>query len=218
MPLRLLVRLALFTALVPGLALARPAAVDPRAMSADEYKVYRDYQSALKDPRVQKMPAPKRLPAIARNFHLPETKLERIVAVGEKSADGLVKANEAAARAALERSPLAGRISSVELVDQLGRVVAYVSWKNLDKARLPQEASHVAKTVVQAAPLVSIVAVWSCMGTTKTFTAKIRASAAEHIDEARIEDFAATRYLRLFEDVHDLFTGRPPEDASGCGG
>lgn len=214
---RLFTRLAFVAGAAATLLVMRPALADPGAMSADEYKLYREYQAALEDPRVVKMKASRRLPAIARNFGVNRHKLQRVVTKGEKSAEGLVAENQAAVKAALAKSKVAAKIASVELVDQSGVVIAYVSWTG-DKDRLPQEASYVAKAVAEASPLVSIVALWSCMGRTKVFTAKIRTSAAERIKASRIEDFAATRYLRLFEDVHNLFEGQAPADAAGCGG
>ena len=214
---RVLVFLAASVVLFHAAVPARALAVEPDAMSADEYKLYREYQAALEDERVKKIKPKRRMRAIARNFGVPLRKLKRVVKKGEQLADGLVAANQKAATEALKSHPKIGDlITSVELVDQAGTVVAYVSWKNGDKERLAQEASYVAHTIAEAAPIAHLVAMWSCAGTVKVFTAKIRSSAAQRIRAERVEDFAATRYLRLFEDVHDAFKGNPPEDQKGC--
>lgn len=195
-----------------------PALAADGTMSAKTYKLYRDYQDALNDPRVKKIRPRHRLRAIARNFGVSVRALKRAIAAGDRYADGLVKREEAAAKAALAKTPIGAAVASVQLVDQDGVVVAYVSWNTKGEKHLAQEASYIAQAVAKAAPITTFVALWSCMGTTKVFTAKIRRSAADFIRPARIEDFAVTRYLKLFDDVHDAFKGSPPTDTKGCGG
>ncbi|RMG11105.1 MAG: hypothetical protein D6729_18490 [Deltaproteobacteria bacterium] len=214
---RFLTLLALCLSLLAAAAPKSLLAVEPDAMSADEYKLYREYQAALEDERVKKIKPKRRMRAIARNFGVPLKKLARVVKKGEQVADGLVEANQAAALKALKSHPKVGSlIRDLELVDQGGVVVAYVNWVNSDKDRLAQEAAYVARIVAEAAPVAHLLALWSCNGTVKVFTAKIRSSAAARIREERVEDFAATRYLRLFEDVHNAFAGNPPKDQKGC--
>lgn len=202
--------------LVGGTAAAESALANG-LMTAEEYRLYREYQAALRDPRVERLSEQRRVPAIARNFGIPVPRLREVIAKGDAHADDQVGQQETAARTALEESPVRGRVRSVELVDNRGIVVAYVGWRTTDADTLVQEAAHVAKAVSDAAPVADLVAVWACMGSRKVFTARIQTSAAARINASRIEDFAETRYIRLFEDVRNRFAGEAPEDDSGCG-
>ena len=44
----------------------------------------------------------------------------------------------------------------------------------------------------------------------KVFDAKISADAASRFNQERIAMFARARYIRVFEDVHNAYTGTPP--------
>lgn len=211
--LRVLAALAIVALAAPPL----PASADAASMTAAQYKLYRDYQAALKDPRVKRIRPRHRLFAIARNFGVSRRKLERAIRRGKKYADQAIATQQAAAKAALSKTPVGKQIASLQLVDQEGVVIAYVSWKTSKKGQIPYEASYVAAAVAKAAPVTTMVALWSCMGTTKVFTAKIRRSAADLIEQSEVKDFAVTRYMKLFEDVHDAFKGQPPADTAGCG-
>jgi len=211
---RLLLSLV-FVALV-SLAPARAAWAGPGDMSADEYRTYRAYQAALEDPRVVKMKPARRLGAIAKNFKISVKALKAIITKGEAHAEGLVAENQAALEAALKESKVSAQVSFVELVEQKGTVIAYLAWKNADSARLPQEAAYLAEAAAQAAPLVEVFAIWSCTGPLKVFSAKITGRSAGRIKATRVEDFAATRYMRLFEDVHNRHAGSAPPDSKGC--
>ncbi|MDF1562165.1 MAG: hypothetical protein P1V51_03930 [Deltaproteobacteria bacterium] len=196
---------------IGGVARAESEGVDPAAMTAKEYKLYKDYLNALEDPRVQKMKAAQRLPRIARNFGVTTPELKKAVTKGEKSAEGLVAANQADAEKALKASEVGGQITSIELVEVDGTIVGYVSWNAAQKERLTHDAVYLAQAISESAPLTNVWAMWACMGKKKVWTGMIRPSAANRIDAARIEDFAQTRYLRLFEEVHNFFEGTPPE-------
>ncbi|MFN7135864.1 MAG: hypothetical protein ACK4N5_27615, partial [Myxococcales bacterium] len=86
------------------LALSLTCAVtDARAedlgMTVEEFKLWREYKDALEDERVKKMPENKRLPAIAKNFKVPEKKLAAAVEKGEQHGAEIGKKAEAAIRA-----------------------------------------------------------------------------------------------------------------------
>ena len=106
---------------------------------------------------------------------------------------------------------MARRADGIDVARSCGRVGAYGSGKGTRQANRAKEAAYVAKAISEASPLTNTLGMWSWMGRKKVFTAKIRASIGRNINEARIEDFAETRYLRYFEDVHNVFEGRPPE-------
>jgi len=184
---------------------------DPGAMTAKEYKLWVDYKNALEDPVVKKFRPKQRLPKIARNFRVKLKVLKHAIAKGEKFGAGLVAENQAGAEKSLRASKVGAQITSVELVEVDGVVIGYVSWNAKDKDRLTQDATYLAQSIAAAAPLTDTWAMWACMGKTKVWTGMIRPSAAARINLGRVEDFAQTRYLRLFEDVHNRFEGRVPE-------
>ena len=185
-------------------------------MNAEDYRLYREYMNALRDPRVEAIPEAQRLRRIAQNFGVPLPRLREVVALGEEIGEGQVERQQAAARAALENTPVKGRVRSVEFVDSRGIVVAYVGWRTTDQDDLVPEAAHIAKSIADSAPVVDLVAMWACMGSRKVFTARIQTSSASRFNVRRIDDFAETRYIRLFEEVRNRFAGDPPEDDIGC--
>ena len=185
-------------------------------MNAEDYKLYREYKSALRDPRVQAIPESRRLGRVARNFSVPQSRLRDVVALGEEIGEEQVRRQQEIALEALENSALKGRIRSVEFVETRGIVVAYVGWRTTEQERIVPEAAHIAKIVADSAPIVELVAMWACMGEYKVFTARIQSSSAARFNVERIDCFAETRYIRLFEEVRNRFSGEPPEDDIGC--
>lgn len=198
--------------LVEG-GLASPLArATPPAVSAGEFKLYKDYLGALTDERVQKMAEAKRLPAIARNFKVAETALRTAVERAEKAGPDVGRQCEAEVRSVADEGPLKGRLTSVQVDDSEAHVVTYVSWKNEDGDLLEEEASWAAIAVSKGAPITSTIALWAVDASTgqKVFEAKISAEAAARFSPARIPMFAQTRYIRIFEDVRNLYKGNPP--------
>lgn len=170
-------------------------------ISAADYKLYKDYQAALTDARVQKIPEARRLSAIAKNFKVPEARLKAAVAAGDAAGDVGKKA-EADLRAALDAA-LAGRIASVSVDATEGLVVTYVTWKNADAGKLEEEAALVASRVAATAPVtstISLAAADSSSGA-NVFQGKIDADNARSIKEDRIPLFAKSRYIKLFDGV-----------------
>jgi hypothetical protein len=206
---RRLVRLALVSA---GLALAAPLArATPPDLTADEFKLYREYQDAATDVRVQKVPEQKRLAVIAKNFKLPEKKLAETVRKGEAAGAGLAAACEAEVKAQLGSTSLNGRVGEVTTDTSHPHVVTYVSWTNEDGGKLEEEAALAALSAAKGAPVTSTVALWATDVTgRKVFEAKISADAAGRFNRERIGMFASARYIKQFEDVKNAYKGAPP--------
>lgn len=186
-------------------------------MEADDYRLYRRYEAALRDPRVEAIPEAHRMRRIARNFDVSLRRLREVVELGDEIAEGQLERQEHTIKEALEETPVKGRVRSIELVERRGIVVAYVGWIATEQDRVVPEAAYIAKAVADAAPVVNLVAMWGCLGRHKVFTARIQTSSASRFRLSRIDDFAETRYIRLFEEVRNRFTGEPPEDNIGCG-
>jgi hypothetical protein len=167
-----------------------------------QFQLYRDYQDALADPRVQKIKPSERLNAIARNFHVKPRELQAAVSVGEQEADRIAAAEIASIKGAFDGTPLAGRVGEVRVDASKGHIIAYVEWLNADPTKLEQEACWAAARAVKAAPLVGTFDLYaqdSAEKQKRVFSALIDADRAENIREDQIVDFASTRYIRLFE-------------------
>ena len=75
---------ALLVTLITALPLA---AAEPIALSRDEFKMYRHYQAAIADPRVQKMKPEVRVSAIARDGKYKLKDLQAVIAKGDEAGD-----------------------------------------------------------------------------------------------------------------------------------
>ncbi len=184
------------------LALALPAQAAEFPMTAEEFVLFRDYQQALTDARVQKMPEKDRLPAIARNFRVSEKKLKEAIEKGAAHGESMGKLAEEASRAALVDTEIGPRIKELRVDTSAGHVVAYVTWSLGSPEAVDREACLVAARVTKANPLASTIKV-DVVGAEqqKVFDALISRVNAGRIKEESIVDFASTRYLKLFEKV-----------------
>lgn len=194
---------------------ALPAfAADPLPLTRDEFKMYKHYQVALADPRVQKMKPEARAAAIAKDAKFKLKDLTAVIAKGDEAGD-LKPVCEKNLKEALEGTELKGRLGKIEadLTEEHG--VAYVQWMNEKPEVLPIEASIAAATAVAACPVVSTVQVWAmdkANPKARVFQGLIGATAAANIKPDKAKDFAVTRYLRLFEKVKNIANG---DDLSG---
>lgn len=180
---------------------AAPARADGVHLTRAQFQLYRDYQDALKDDRVQKLKPEQRLPAIARNFHVKPAQLQEAIALGDKEADRVQADAEAALHQAFSGTPLEGKVAEVKVDARSGHVVASIVWVNGEPGKLDQEACWAAERALRAAPLVGTIALQANdpAKKQKVFSAIIGADRASNIREDQIVDFASTRYVRLFE-------------------
>lgn len=197
--MRLQLRLVMVLAalLVPVLAAAESS------ISRDDFKKYMDTQSALEDPRVQAMPAARRIPEIARvNFKMRapalQAILEKVDAAGGPSA--LSKEGEEAVQKAFEGLDFKARLKEVRVDTGSAHVVTYVRWEAENRDEIPAEAVWLALRASSAAPITSTVHLTAMDADGEdVWIAKIGADRTRHVREDRIGDWAKTRYLRLFE-------------------
>jgi len=196
-PWALIVAAALVLPALPGAARAADFPMTP-----EEFGLWRDYQQALTDARVQKKAEKERLPAIAKNFGVPEKKLKDAVEKGTEHGEKMGKIAEEASRAALADTELAARIKEIRADTSAGHVVTYVTWTVANPEFIDREACLVATRVVKANALASTIKV-DVLGAQgqKVFDALISKVNAGRIKEDSIVDFASTRYLKLFEKV-----------------
>lgn len=192
-------------------------AVEPLAVSEDEFKMYQHYKLALADARVQAMKPEARVAAIAKDAGFKPKELAKAIERGEGAGD--VKAIcEANLKEIFAKGELAGRVGRLEVDASAAHAVAYVQWLNEEPRTLPIEASFAAARAVEACPIASTVTVWAqdkAAPKTRVFQALISASSARRIKADKVKDYAETRYLKLFEKVKNAANGDDLSAESG---
>ncbi|MEW5854424.1 MAG: hypothetical protein AB2A00_36955 [Myxococcota bacterium] len=187
------------------LSLALSAAAD---LTAEDFRIYCGWQGEIAKDENKSLAKDKQLAKVAKLAKVSPKDLKKIVAKGDGaggSCEAIAKDHESRARKALEGTPLAARVESLQLdFDDPTHVVAYVKWKGEQEKRLEEEASLIAWAVGSNAPIVrtlSIRAVDPKDGETALLEGKISAEQMTKIDKARIDSFADARYMKLFDGV-----------------
>ena len=208
-------RLVLLALVLPCAALAAdPATAEAQAtpvdMTQEEFKMFRHWQKAMADPRVEQMKESQKNPAIAKDAGFKLKEMLKAIEKGEAAGD-LKAACIAQVSAAFAAAPmLAGRGAKVEVDTAEPHAVAYVQWNNENLGQLEEEASLAASITAKQCPILSTIQVWAqdkANPTTRVFQALISRSAASKINGERAKDFADTRYIRLFERVKNVAYG-----------
>ncbi len=195
---------AILLSLAPALAFA----AQPIELTRDEFKMFRHWQNAMQDPRVEKIAPEKRNAAIAKDARFKQKEMEAAIAKGEAAGD-LKAICSANLKEALEGA-LAGRVGTIEVDTDEPHAIAYVQWMNENVTQLEEEASLVAANAAKACPIVSTITLWAqdvANPKVRVFQALISEAAASRINIERAKDFADTRYIRLFEDVKNIAKG-----------
>ncbi len=163
---------------------AAPAfASDPFPLTRDEFKIYRHYQDAMADPRVQKMKEAARLPAIARDAHVKLKELQVAVQKGDSAGDLKARCDEGL-KQALAASALKGLTGKVEVDLSEPHGVAYVQWINESPDKLNIEACEAARAALDGCPVVSSIQVYAqdkANPKARVFQGLISATAAANI-------------------------------------
>ena len=209
-------RLSFLLAVLPAVSFA----ATPISMTQDEFKMYRHWQQAMQDPRVQKMKPASQNAAIAKDAHYKLKDMEAAIQKGDAAGD-LKATCEANLKEAFGTGMLAGRIGTIEVDTTEPHAVAYVNWANDNTSQLEEEASFAAATAAEQCPIVSTITVWAvdkANPKTRIFQALISREAAAHIKVDRIKDFADTRFIRLFEGVKNAANGDTVEQGTANNG
>lgn len=194
--------------LMGAVAAAVFAAAPARAQSIDrdDFKTYLETRDALQDERVRAMPEAERIPAIARvNFKMKGPQLQAILdrveaAGGEK---GVADRTKEAIEKALAETALKDRIKEVRVDTSSPHVVTYITWV-ADPKHLEAEAALLAVKAGGADKVASTFFLWAVDANGgDLWRAKIGYDRISRIKEDRIEDWAKTRYVRLFEVDQD---------------
>lgn len=185
---------ALLVASIPSLAFGE--------VSRNDFKTFLETRDAMQDSRVQSMPEARRLPEIAkRNFKMKaealQTILDRVEAEGGEK--GVADNAKQAIEKALAGTDLKDRIREVRVDTSSPHVVTYIKWAGTPD-KLDQEAALVALKAGGASDVPSTFYLWAVDDKgADLFRGKIGAERTHNIREDRIQDWAATRYVRLFE-------------------
>ena len=184
-----------------------PAAVD---MSEEDYRLYCGYLDELGKPDMQKLAAGKRDKAIAAKAKVKPAVLQAAVAKGTTygaTCDEIGKKVESDVKAGLDAA-LPGRIAVFKLdYSDPSHVVALVSWLGLDRKKVIEEASAIAFVIANDGKITKTIAIRAVdpaapdkeADSAMWWEAKITHGQATRIDKTKIADYAATRYLRLFD-------------------
>lgn len=190
---------------------------DPIELTQDEFKMFRHYQQAMEDPRVQKLKEDARPAAIARDAKYKLKDMQKAIDHAEAAGDFKAKC-EANIKEAVAKGDLSGRIGKIEVDITEPHAVAYVQWLNEAPEKLAVEASLIAAHTNAACPILSTIQVWAqdkAAPKVRVFQALISSSAAAKINADKAKDFAQTRYLRLFEKVKSVANGDDLSAESG---
>jgi len=223
--MRVAKRLSLVVPLLALVARAPQSRAEGMDLTEEQFKTYHDYLDALQDPRVEKMKPDDKLNKIAHNFRIPLPKLKEAIAQGERYGDlkAISATSEQAIRESLAGTPIEGRVVYLSVDTREGHVVTYVSWRVGKPEALEQEAALIAVRVRKAAPISADLRLWAVGPGDpdhRVFDGMISGEAAGKIQERRIPDFASTRYIKLFEQLHEdghdagneAMAGRPEAD------
>lgn len=184
-------------------------AAEPIGLSEDEFRMYQQYKSAMSDARVQAMKPDKQLAAIAKDAGYKLKDLQGAVSKAEAAGDVKAKC-EANLKEIFGSGELAGKIGRLEFDATAAQGVAYVQWFNDDQEKLPVEASYAAARAAEACPIASTLTVWAqdkSAPKMRVFQALISQGSAKRINVEKVKDFAATRYIKLFEKVKNAANG-----------
>jgi len=186
---------------------ARAAAPSDDPMSPEDFRVYCGYLEEAQKPNYQKLAPKKRDAAIAARAHVAPKKFEKILAKGAvfgDSCDAIVKGAEKTITDALQETRVKGRVEFVEVTaPDWDKVVVRVRWKGEEDRFLEEEAATVANTVYKTFPMVKELGVAAFDPTnpeSSWFEGIIGSLRLPNIEKDRIDSFADTRYIRLFDN------------------
>ncbi|MFL5319857.1 MAG: hypothetical protein ACJ790_09380 [Myxococcaceae bacterium] len=183
-------------------------AADAIDLSLAEFKMYRHWQAAMADARVQKMKPEARDPAIAKDAKYKLKDMQAAVQKGEAAGDLKAKC-EGLLKEAFDAGPAKGLVRKVDVDATVEHAVAYVEWANENIQNAEEEASVLAAQT-KACPILSSVQLWATDKSNpkaRVWQGLIAADAAAKINVERAKDFADSRYIKLFEKVKNVANG-----------
>ncbi|MFH1807326.1 MAG: hypothetical protein ABIJ09_01175 [Pseudomonadota bacterium] len=195
-----LVAAGLLTALVPPVQAAE-------SMTPDDFRVYCGYLEAQQDETMAKLSTKARDAKIAKMAKVNPKKLKQMVKLGESwgsSCEAITKQVEKDILQALQDTRLKSRVEFVEVSgEQWDQMVVRIRWKGDEDRYLEEEAATAALVTLERFPMVHTMA---CAAYNphkpdeSLFEGIISNSRMGNIQKDRIETFADTRYIKLFDN------------------
>jgi hypothetical protein len=180
-------------------------------LSEDEYRLYCGYLAEIEKPDMKKLNDNARDKKIAQKAKVKPAVLAAAVGKGEKigaTCAEIGKRVEADAKIAVDGALTPARVVvfNFDYTDP-GHVVAQVTWLGLDKRKVIEEASRIAFALASDAKIAKTIAIRAVDPSASDklsddamwWEAKITHAQATRIEKSKIPDYAATRYLRLFD-------------------
>lgn len=190
------------------LSLAPAAALPKDALSPEDFRVYCGWLTEIGKDDTKGLSKDKQMAKVAKLAKVNPKQLKAVVEKGQKageSCEAIKAALEKKAQEAIAGTPIGKRLESFQLdMEDPSHVVAYVSWKGDQEKKLEEEASLIAWAVVSNATIVrtlSARAVDPKDGETALFEGKMSNENMGKIEKERIDSFADSRYVKLFDGV-----------------
>lgn len=180
-------------------ACSRP--VWAQEISAQEYATYIDWRDGRDDPRLKDASDELKLQKIAKSLGMKPAHLQTIIDRVAPVAKTIARDTESVVQTALRETPLKGRVVEVHVDANQAHVVLGIKWRCGDSRDADKEAAFAGWAAARGT-IVRTVVLW-CVDAqdTKQFSARAAASGLGRIDKGQIDRFAASRYIRLLEEV-----------------
>jgi hypothetical protein len=171
-------------------------------VTAREYQLYMRWREQRDNLAASRLTDEQQVVRAAAALEVKPSELRQVIAKVEPVQPRLAADTERAMVAALASTPLKERLLEVHVDSHLAHVVAGLKWRCGAPIDRDKEASLAAWAAREAGRIVETLVLWCVSDDDATlFSAKIGRSAFEKIARDGIERFAATRYIKLFEEV-----------------
>jgi hypothetical protein len=198
----------LVTSITIVLALNAAAPVAKDTLTPEDFRIYCGWLTEKDKDETKGLSKDKQMAKVAKLAKVNPKQLKAVVEKGQKAGDSCesIKSDlEKRAKDVLASSAMGKRLESFQLdMEDPSHVVAYVSWKGDQEKKLEEEASLIAWAVGANAPIVrtlSARAVDPKDGETALFEGKMSSENMGKIEKDRIDSFADSRYVKLFDGV-----------------
>ena len=171
-------------------------------MNADEFRYWRTYVQLQNAPKLKPLTENAKRAQIAKHLKISPAQLSEAIAKGEQHGEGIEQRTAEAISKALETTMLKGRIQDLTINTDTDQAVAFIKWTARSPLDFDKEACWAAWAVGEAGHIVNILVLWAVNAADATvFSAKVGRTAFTRIHKNRINSFASTRYIKMFEDV-----------------
>lgn len=178
------------------------ATAGPVEMTADEFQYWHTYKNLQDAPKLVKLSEKAKRAKIAHHLKISPKALDAALAKGEQYGAGIEERTATAMKTALETTILRGRVKEVTINSDADQAVAFVKWEARSPLDFDKEACWTAWAAAEQGHIVKILVVWAVNNSDATvFSAKVGRTAFTKIHKSRINSFASTRYIKMFEDI-----------------